>query len=135
MKPLIDQNKETYNTICERNKENGAKGGRPTKTEDNPEKPSGLFTNPEKLNRIEYNIKEKNIKKEVVKKKNFVAPTLKEIEEYATLRGREDLTKKFYDFFSESDWFDSNNKKVMRWKGKFVTWESYHKKEQKTYEL
>lgn len=37
--------REKYDKLCERNKENGKKGGRPKK-EKNPEKPNGLFENP-----------------------------------------------------------------------------------------
>ena len=45
IKRRIDYDKEKYNLICERNKENGEKGGRP-KNPDKPKKPSGLFRNP-----------------------------------------------------------------------------------------
>lgn len=43
---------EKYQKIVERNKNNGLKGGRP-KTEDNPEKPSGLNGNPENPNKAD----------------------------------------------------------------------------------
>lgn len=48
-KNQFDRDNEKYQSICERNKTNGAKGGRP-KIEVNPEepkKPNGLFGNPE----------------------------------------------------------------------------------------
>jgi hypothetical protein len=44
------RDKEKWDSIAERNKKNGKLGGRPKKTEQNPEepkKPSGLFGNPE----------------------------------------------------------------------------------------
>ncbi len=47
----LDRNKEKYEKRCKRNKENGLKGGRPKKakeTEENPNKPIGLFENPQK---------------------------------------------------------------------------------------
>ena len=40
----IDQKK--YDQLCKRNKKNGARGGRPKKTQNNPEKPNGFFENP-----------------------------------------------------------------------------------------
>ena len=40
----IDRKK--YEAICEKNRENGKKGGRPKKTEENPKEPNGFFENP-----------------------------------------------------------------------------------------
>ena len=40
----IDRKK--YDAMCERNRENGKKGGRPKKTEENPNKANGFFENP-----------------------------------------------------------------------------------------
>ena len=65
----------------------------------------------------------KNVKK-VYKKKEFIPPTFEEVLFYAKERKREDLAKKFYDYFTASDWVDSNGKKVERWKAKFITWEN-----------
>ena len=57
------------------------------------------------------------------KVKKFKPPTLEEVEEYAKERGRLDLVKPFYDFFTAGDWIDSNGKAVRVWKQKFVSWE------------
>lgn len=49
IKPQLDRNAEKYDRIAERNRANGAKGGRPKKTQQNPtepKKPNGLFGNP-----------------------------------------------------------------------------------------
>ena len=43
VKQQLDRNQEKYNAICERNRINGMKGGRPGK----PKEPSGLIGNPE----------------------------------------------------------------------------------------
>ena len=57
----IDINKEKYIEKCRTNKLNGEKGGRPTGSKNkNPEKPNGLFENPEKAkSRNNSNNKEK----------------------------------------------------------------------------
>lgn len=39
----FERDAEKYQRICDRNKANGIQGGRPSKTPNNPEKPSGLF--------------------------------------------------------------------------------------------
>ena len=41
LKPDFDKQKETYESVVKRNRENGKKGGRP-KTQDNPKNPSGF---------------------------------------------------------------------------------------------
>lgn len=49
----IDKNEERYEIVCERNRLNGKKGGRPKKekedkTQNNPKNPNGYFGNPKK---------------------------------------------------------------------------------------
>lgn len=46
IKKRIDYDKEKYELICERNRENGSKGGRPKENPEEPKKPSGLSGNP-----------------------------------------------------------------------------------------
>lgn len=66
---VIAQNRESYEKTCERNAENGKKGGRPKnpeepteseKTQSVSEKPSRFLENPEKANRKEEKRIEKN---------------------------------------------------------------------------
>ena len=71
----------------------------------------------EDKNRIEKNIDEKP------KRKRFVPPTLEEVQDYCLERKNKVDAKKFYDYFSVSDWHDSNGNKVKSWKQKIITWE------------
>jgi hypothetical protein len=51
IKVQVDRTNSAYESVCERNRANGAKGGRPRKqepTEEKPKKPSGFSGNPEK---------------------------------------------------------------------------------------
>lgn len=71
--------------------------------------------------------KEEKINKKEKKtraKKEFVPPTYEEVIEYARSRNREDLARKFFDYFEAGDWIDSKGNKVRNWKQKFITWES-----------
>ena len=61
-------------------------------------------------------------------RKEFVPPTYEEVLEYAKSRGREDLARKFFDYFDTGDWIDSKGNKVRNWKQKFITWESNNEK-------
>jgi hypothetical protein len=69
----------------------------------------------------EEDIKEK---KEGKKHKVFVPPTFEEVLKYAKEKGREDLAKEFFDYFTVGDWIDSQGTKVKNWKQKFLTWVS-----------
>lgn len=61
-------------------------------------------------------------------RKEFVPPTYEEVLEYAKSRGREDLARKFFDYFDTGEWIDSKGNKVRNWKQKFITWESNNEK-------
>ena len=53
-------------------------------------------------------------------RKKFVPPTAIEIEEYALSRGFKLDGKFIIDWYTKSDWRDSNNKKVQNWKLKIL---------------
>lgn len=85
--------------------------------------------------------KEKDIEKELYINKHsthkkvdgrkhrvFVPPTYDELLEYAKEKGRDDLAKEFFDYFTIGEWVDSNGNKVRCWKQKFLTWCSRNKK-------
>ena len=67
------------------------------------------------------------------KTKRFVPPTLEEVQAYCLERKNNVDAKKFYDYFTVSDWYDSKGDKVKSWKQKVITWEknSYNDKQSK----
>jgi uncharacterized phage protein (TIGR02220 family) len=75
MKRQFDRDNQKYDKICERNRENGLKGGRPKEKENNPENPVGYLetqTNPKKPiidNREKIKDKEKDKVKDKGKEK------------------------------------------------------------------
>ena len=56
-------------------------------------------------------------------KREFVPPTLEEVEAYCKERNSPVDPKQFYDYFTAGDWYDSKGQKVRRWKQKLITWE------------
>lgn len=62
------------------------------------------------------------------KHKVFVPPTYEEVIEYAKEKGREDLAKEFFEYFTVGEWVDSKGNKVKNWKQKFITWCSRNEK-------
>ena len=68
--------------------------------------------------------------------KNFIKPTLEEIQNYITEKNLKIDGKQFYDYFTEGNWVDSKGNKVKNWKQKLLTWNKYTdsaKEEKKSY--
>lgn len=83
---------------------------------------------------INENIEENNTRinniKENIKKKDFIPPTLKEVEEYIKSKNLNINSKTFYEYFNVSNWVDGKGNKVRNWKQKLITWNSYNKKQE-----
>lgn len=69
-------------------------------------------------------VKESKVNK-IKERKVFTIPTFEEIQAYCIERKNNVDAKKFFDYFTASNWFDSKGNKVKSWKAKIVTWESY----------
>ena len=61
--------------------------------------------------------------------RSFAPPSLEDIEDYCRERRNNVDPKKFYDYFSASNWVDGKGNKVRNWKQKVITWESYSRPE------
>lgn len=59
------------------------------------------------------------------KRQPFAPPTLEEIEIYCQERNSSVDPYRFFDYFTASDWYDSNGKKVVSWKQKIIAWERH----------
>ena len=83
-----------------------------------------------KDNNINNNLKERkeNIIKEKKEKTKQIIVNYEDVKAYAKSRGREDLARKFYDYYTadtEKPWHDSNGKSVKNWKQKFIMWQNH----------
>lgn len=91
------------------------------------DKPNVSITQPnatDKEEEIEED-KEKEKENSKAKRKRFSPPSLEEVTAYCAERGNKVCAKTFYDYFKESNWYDSKGKKVQNWKQKVITWERY----------
>lgn len=79
--------------------------------------------NTNKNNTSEY---KETITKVIAKK----VPTFDEVLAYAKSRDREDLARKFFDYYTTGDWKGQDGKPVKNWKQKFITWETRNAKPQ-----
>jgi hypothetical protein len=55
--------------------------------------------------------------------KEFVPPTLEEVENYCNSRNNNVDAKRFVDYYTTSNWVDGKGNKVRNWKLKVITWE------------
>lgn len=54
--------------------------------------------------------------------KEFVPPTLEEVEAYASEKGYDIDCKYFWEYYSEGNWIDGKGDPVKNWKQKLITW-------------
>ena len=79
-------------------------------------------------NSIDKNSIDKNKDSYAAKpRKQFVPPTLEDVQAYVEQRGSSVDPKKFWDYFDTGDWKDSEGKPVKNWKQKLITWEGRDK--------
>lgn len=77
------------------------------------------------------NPQKERVSKDTPKKKTpkeFVPPTLEEVEAYCKQRNSSVNPKDFFDFFDAGDWYDSKGNPVIAWKQKLITWEKHNPK-------
>ena len=75
--------------------------------------------------------KDKEILDRPQKRKAFAPPTIDEVRAYCAERGNKVDPQKFYDYFTASNWYDSEGKPVQSWKQKVITWERFGKRDEK----
>lgn len=132
------RDKETYNNVVGRNRENGKMGGRPKKTQTNPNNPSGFLetqttqSNPKNLDSDSKSDSVSESKKDsdsdiTTPISNFETniPDLKSVIAYfAQHEYTADAAKNFYEHYSNANppWTDAGGKRINAWKQKAVKW-------------
>lgn len=76
----------------------------------------------EKIN-ISKDIFIKRKKKKVSQNITIKIPTLEDIKEYCKTRKNNVNPKKFFNYYNDCEWIDSNGKKIINWKQKVILWE------------
>lgn len=106
-----------FDKVCERNRSNGSKGGRPknpvgySETQDNPVEPK----KPEKEKEKENDNEKENIKL----KRTAPTPTLEEVQAFFKENGYSvEVGKKAFDYYADANWRDSRGTPVRAWKQK-----------------
>lgn len=137
IKTQLDRDREKYNKKCEKNKQNGAKGGRPKKKQEDNKKPNGfnksegLKQKPKKADKEDEEDKEddKDNEEELKKKnkkKKFQKPTVEEIQNYCYERKNNVNVQQFYNYYESNGWKVGKNP-MKDWQATIRTWEQRNK--------
>ena len=132
IKDGMDFNNAKYEEMCERNRINGKKGGRPKASgfSENPKNPHGFSENPQKPKETlyeydydyEYENDIDNDIEETKPKKRFTKPSVEEVRAYCQERGNTVDPERFFDFYESKGWKVGNNP-MKDWKAAIRTWE------------
>ena len=112
----LERDHQSYVNTVIRNRENGRKGGRPKKTQENP---VGYLGNPNKPKKADTDT---DTDKENVKgKRKFKPPTRDQVIDYFVEKGyTKDSGAKAFEYYDIQDWKDANGKAVKNWKAKML---------------
>lgn len=145
--------KEKYNKFCEKQVENGKKGGRPKKPDgfsENPKNPSLFSETQEKLNENENenenekgNDNENEKGKESIPPHNppkgkkeskgksppFIPPSVKEVSAYCLERQNNIDAEHFHSYYLARGWIYKGGTKMKDWRAAVRTWEAKRKEE------
>ena len=110
-----------YEVYIGKQKENGAKGGRPKKEEET-QITQPFFQEPKKADSVSVSVSvsDKDIK---VKKDVFIKPSIVEIKTYMTEIGMADVSEKWFDYYESNGWLVGKNK-MKNWKAAVRTWKN-----------
>ena len=134
IKDDMDYNNVKYDEMCERNRINGKKGGRPKASglSEKPKKADGFSENPTKPTQTLYEYEhdyeyENDIKKATPSPKKFAKPSLDEVKAYCQERNNKVDPEAFIDFYESKGW-RVGNQSMKDWKAAVRTWEKRDKK-------
>jgi hypothetical protein len=128
----LDRNREKYIKTCEKNKKNGAKGGRPPKTQNNPTVISKTDINPSKPDTdTDTDTDTENEKDKEKITPLFRKPSIAEIKGYCSEHKYNIDAESFFNFYESNGWMVGKNK-MKNWKAGIRTWDQREKEKSKT---
>jgi hypothetical protein len=108
-----------YDDYIDKQRLNGAKGGRPSKpTETQITQP--FFQEPKKADNVNGNEND-NDNDNATNKKGFVKPTIEQLKEYMSEQGMNDIAENWLNHYEANGWMVGKNK-MKDWKASVRTW-------------
>lgn len=118
IKTQLKRDLRKYDDYIDKQKFNGAKGGRPTKPKET-QITQPFFQEPKKADNVNVNVND-NVK---VIKDVFIKPSIVEIKTYMTEIGMSDISEKWFDYYESNGWLVGKNK-MKNWKAAVRTWKN-----------
>jgi len=117
IKQNLKRDLSKWENICDRNKNNGAKGGRP-KNPKEPKKPTGLKKNPKNPTEPDNdNDNESDNESDNENNNKFIIPNLNDVILYFKENNyNQKLAEMFYQYYTDLKWINKNNKPIRSWK-------------------
>ena len=121
IKTQLKRDLRKYDDYIDKQKFNGAKGGRPKKDEET-QITQPFFQEPKKADNVTATatVTEKDIK---VKRDVFIKPSIEEIKTYMIEIGMTDVSEKWFDYYESNGWLVGKNK-MKNWKAAVRTWKN-----------
>ena len=118
IKTQLKRDLRKYDDYIDKQKFNGAKGGRPTKPKES-QITQPFFQEPKKADNVNVNVND-NVK---VIKDVFIKPSIDELKTYMTEIGMTDVSEKWFDYYESNGWLVGKNK-MKNWKAAVRTWKN-----------
>jgi len=119
IKTRLKRDLRKYDDYIDKQKFNGAKGGRPKK-EETTQITQPFFQEPKKADNVTDNDNVKDIK---VKRDVFIKPSIVEIKNYMLEIGMNDVSEKWFDYYESNGWLVGKNK-MKNWRAAVRTWKN-----------
>ena len=110
-----------YDDYIDKQKFNGAKGGRPKK-KDETQITQPFFQEPKKADTVTDNVTA-TVNDIKVKRDVFIKPSIVELKNYMLEIGMNDVSEKWFDYYESNGWLVGKNK-MKNWKAAVRTWKS-----------
>jgi len=121
IKTQLKRDLRKYDDYIDKQKFNGAKGGRPKK-KDETQITQPFFQEPKKADNVTDNVTA-TVNDIKVKRDVFIKPSIVELKNYMLEIGMNDVSEKWFDYYESNGWLVGKNK-MKNWKAAVRTWKN-----------
>jgi len=121
IKTQLKRDLRKYDDYIDKQKFNGAKGGRPKK-EEITQITQPFFQEPKKADNVNDTDND-NVKDIKVKRDVFIKPSIVELKNYMLEIGMNDVSEKWFDYYESNGWLVGKNK-MKNWRAAVRTWKN-----------